>query len=89
MARGSIEIRYDRRMFSVTGATHFPDRKGLEPGDRVEVRLTCTVRSLPTPTLAKDGKWELNTVLEAYDGRVVKVLDRQPPAKVRTRKATP
>lgn len=85
MTRGSIEIRYDRRVFNVTGATHLPDRKGVEQGDRVEVRLICTVRKL-SPELAKDSKYELVAVLEAYDGRIVKIIDRQPPRKPRAKK---
>jgi hypothetical protein len=87
MARGSIEIRYDRRKFHVTGATNLPDRKGVAQGDRVQVVLVCMVREL-VPKAAKDGKWDLDAALEATEGRIVKILDRQPPRKPRAPKGS-
>jgi hypothetical protein len=81
MARERIEIVVHRRVFQVRGTAKFPDRKHISQGDLVEVRLRCNVVK-QTPELANDGKWDLVSLLDAVEGRVVR-LDKQQPAKPR------
>lgn len=76
----TIELTFDRRVFSVRDANRFPDRVGLDEGDRVEIRLVGTVKDFSSQ-LARDGKRELNAHVEALEGRIVRVIDHERPKK--------
>ncbi len=80
-------VAYDRRVFTVREASRLPCDVDVQPGDRVRIVLTATVKDYPEVTLARDGAVELNVLIEAYDGRITKVLDRAKP-KPRRRKVS-
>lgn len=76
----TIELTFDRRVFSVRDANRFPDRVGVDEGDRVEIRLVGTVKDFSNQ-LARDGKRELNAHVEALEGRIIRVIDHEKPKR--------
>lgn len=86
MPKGTLEIRFERQTFSVREASHFPDRKGIEQDDIVEVVIRCNVKKIE-PELAGDGKWEMHSVLDAVEGRVLRIHKGAKPRRARRQSA--
>ena len=81
-ARRTIVTSFDQTRFGVRGANDLPDDLGVKYGDRVGCYIEGTCVDVIEST-KREGSSERMVVIEAYDGRLLRIIDEAIPRKRR------
>jgi hypothetical protein len=73
-ARRLLVASCDETRFGVRGANDLDDEFGITYGDRVGVYIEGNCVDV-IETTTRDGRRERAAVIEAYDGRVLRIID--------------
>ncbi len=83
--RRTIVASFDQTRFGLRGANDLPDDVGVKYGDRVACYIEGTCIDVIEST-KREGRSERTVVIEAYDGRLLRIIDEAIPRKRRRRR---